>query len=186
MASGNGTSSVVVVEIDTRKGPFKTVFESSVANQTEQAIQFWKTLTLSPHIESSLYSKEISQLIKTNPLKPITIDNSRKPQPDDPKTEEYLKQVEAMNRMDEMIKLQKKVEKIENIKLLHKVRKEKSNQLNVASRTALIKSETESRWFSHLNESNGGKEGNDIINENEYEIDENDFNDEELVKELFD
>lgn len=66
------TSSVVVVEIDTRKGPFKTVFESSVENQTEQAIQFWKTLTLSPHIESSLYSKEILQQIKPNTLKPMS------------------------------------------------------------------------------------------------------------------
>ena len=72
MASANGTSSVVVVEIDTRKGPYKTVFESAVANQTEQAIQFWKTLTLAPHIESSLYSKEISQLIRPNTLKPMS------------------------------------------------------------------------------------------------------------------
>jgi hypothetical protein len=39
------TSSVVVVEIDTRKGPVKTVFESSIENQTEQAKQFWKTLS---------------------------------------------------------------------------------------------------------------------------------------------
>ena len=66
------TSSVVVVEIDTRKGPVKTVFESSIENQTEQAKQFWKTLTLAPHIESSLYSKEISQRIKPNSLKPIS------------------------------------------------------------------------------------------------------------------
>lgn len=72
MIAPTGTSSVVVVEIDTRKGPFKTVFESSVSNQTEQAIQFWKTLTLSPHIESSLYSKEISQQIKQNSLKPTS------------------------------------------------------------------------------------------------------------------
>lgn len=72
MIAPTGTSSVVVVEIDTRKGPFKTVFESSVSNQTEQAIQFWKTLTLSPHIESSLYSKEISQQIKQNTLKPTS------------------------------------------------------------------------------------------------------------------
>ena len=66
------TSSVVVVEIDTRKGPVKTVFESSIENQTEQAKQFWKTLTLAPHIESSLYSKEIMQKIKPNSLKPIS------------------------------------------------------------------------------------------------------------------
>lgn len=72
-------SSVVVIEIDTRKGPVKTVFESSLENQTEQAKQFWKTLTLAPHIESSLYSKEISQQIKSNTLRPmrkITIDFS--------------------------------------------------------------------------------------------------------------
>ena len=30
-------TSVVVVEIDTRKGPVKTVFESSIQNQSEQA-----------------------------------------------------------------------------------------------------------------------------------------------------
>jgi hypothetical protein len=30
-------TSVVVVEIDTRKGPVKTVFESAVQNQSEQA-----------------------------------------------------------------------------------------------------------------------------------------------------
>lgn len=65
-------SSVVVVEIDTRKGPVKTVFESSVSNQTEHAKQFWKTLSLAPHIESSLYSKEISQQIKPNSLKPLS------------------------------------------------------------------------------------------------------------------
>ena len=64
-------SSVVVIEIDTRKGPVKTVFESSLENQTEQAKQFWKTLTLAPHIESSLYSKEISQQIKSNTLRPM-------------------------------------------------------------------------------------------------------------------
>lgn len=98
-------SSVVVIEIDTRKGPVKTVFESSLENQTEQAKQFWKTLTLAPHIESSLYSKEISQQIKSNTLRPMRkiiidfsnlypnklnflfflgIDNSRKPKPEDP------------------------------------------------------------------------------------------------------
>lgn len=70
------SSSVVVVEIDTRKGPFQTLFESSVENQTEQGKQFWKTLTLSPHIESSLYSKEILQQIKTNTLKEISNLNS--------------------------------------------------------------------------------------------------------------
>jgi hypothetical protein len=65
------TSSVVVVEIDTRKGPVRTVFESSIDNQSEQAKQFWKTLNLAPHIESSLYSKEIMQQIKPNTLKPM-------------------------------------------------------------------------------------------------------------------
>ncbi len=65
-------SSVVVVEIDTRKGPIRTVFESSIENQTEQAKQFWKTLSLAPHFESSLYSKEISQQIKLNTLKPMS------------------------------------------------------------------------------------------------------------------
>ena len=30
-------TSVVVVEIDTRKGPIKTVFESAIQNQSEQA-----------------------------------------------------------------------------------------------------------------------------------------------------
>lgn len=65
------SSSVVVVEIDTRKGPVRTVFESSIDNQSEQAKQFWKTLNLAPHIESSLYSKEINQQIKPNTLKPM-------------------------------------------------------------------------------------------------------------------
>ena len=69
--SSSATSSVVVVEIDTRKGPVKTVFESSIDNQSEQAKQFWKTLNLAPHIESSLYSKEILQQVKPNILKPI-------------------------------------------------------------------------------------------------------------------
>ena len=98
------SSSVVVVEIDTRKGPVKTVFESSTKNQTEQAKQFWKTLSLAPHIESSLYSKEILQQIKQNTLKPMSmlslsfilflainyiifylaIDNTRKPMEVDP------------------------------------------------------------------------------------------------------
>lgn len=71
MANGQG-SSVIVVEIDTRKGPARTMFESSVHNQSEQAKQFWKTLSLSPHIESSLYSKEILQQLKTNKLKPMS------------------------------------------------------------------------------------------------------------------
>lgn len=65
------SSSVVVVEIDTRKSGMNTLFESSIEHQTEQAKQFWKTLTLSPHIESSLYSKEILQQIKANTLKPM-------------------------------------------------------------------------------------------------------------------
>lgn len=69
--SATPSSSVIVVEIDTRKGPSRTVFESSVQNQTEPARQFWKTLTLPPHIESSLYSKEINQQLKANRLKPI-------------------------------------------------------------------------------------------------------------------
>ena len=73
------TSSVVVVEIDTRKGTNHTLFESSKADQSEQARQFWKSLTLAPHAESSLYSKEIIQQIKPNTLKPMAIDNSRKP-----------------------------------------------------------------------------------------------------------
>ena len=52
---------MIVVEIDTRKGPFKTTFDSEPDEQNEQTKQFWKTLLLHPHIESSLYSKEISQ-----------------------------------------------------------------------------------------------------------------------------
>ena len=71
MTSGVASSSVVVVEIDTRKGSQRTNFESSVENQSEQAKQFWKTLNLAPHIESSLYSKEILQQLKPNVLKPI-------------------------------------------------------------------------------------------------------------------
>jgi hypothetical protein len=78
------STSVVVVEIDTRKGPVKTVFESSIDNQSEQAKQFWKTLNLAPHIESSLYSKEILQQIKPNLLKPMVIDHLRKPPEPDP------------------------------------------------------------------------------------------------------
>ncbi len=66
------SSSVVVVEIDTRKSSANSLFESSVASQSEQARQFWKTLSLAPHIESRLYSKEIRQQIKPNPLKPIS------------------------------------------------------------------------------------------------------------------
>ena len=66
------SSSVVVVEIDTRKSALNTLFESSVSGQSEQARQFWKTLSLAPHIESSLYSKEIRQQIKPNSLKPIS------------------------------------------------------------------------------------------------------------------
>lgn len=54
------------------------------------------------------------------------------------------------------------------------------------SRTALIKSETESRWFTHLNDSHGTGKENNLINEEDYEIDEKDLNDELLVKELFD
>lgn len=61
--------SVIVVEIDTRKGPYKTSFDSKPEDNNEQAKQFWKTLLLHPHIESSLYSKEISQVVKLNPLK---------------------------------------------------------------------------------------------------------------------
>jgi len=34
------STSVVVVEIDTRKGPVKTVFESSIDNQSEQATAY--------------------------------------------------------------------------------------------------------------------------------------------------
>lgn len=71
--SSAASSSVVVVEIDTRKGPVRTVFESSTDNQSEQSKQFWKTLNLAPHIESSLYSKEILQHIKPNTLKPMGI-----------------------------------------------------------------------------------------------------------------
>lgn len=44
-------------------------------------------------------------------------------------TEAFLKQIEVMSQMDEMIKLQKKAEKIDNIKQLHKIRKEKTNQV---------------------------------------------------------
>lgn len=97
------SSSVIVVEIDTRKGPLHSLFDSSIEAQSEQARQFWKTLKLPPHIESSLYSKEISQQLKTNKLQPMckfgvsiylkielrnfyfkAIDNSRKPLPPDP------------------------------------------------------------------------------------------------------
>lgn len=54
------------------------------------------------------------------------------------------------------------------------------------SRTALIKSETESRWFSHLNDSSDTGKENYLINEEDYEVDEKDLNDQLLVKELFD
>lgn len=68
----SSSSSVIVVEIDTRKGPFRSLFDSSVVAQSEQARQFWKALTLPPHIESRLYSKEINQQLKLNRLKPIS------------------------------------------------------------------------------------------------------------------
>ena len=61
--------SIIVVEIDTRKGAEKTEFDHELVGQTEQAKQFWKTLILHPHMESQLYSKEISQLLKANTLK---------------------------------------------------------------------------------------------------------------------
>lgn len=72
MAS-TASSAIMIVEIDTRKNPARTIFDSTNKNQVdEQAKQFWKTLTLGTHIESSLYSKEINQLIKPNTLKPIS------------------------------------------------------------------------------------------------------------------
>jgi hypothetical protein len=73
------TSSVVVVEIDTRKGFNRTLFDSPTHQQSEHAKQFWKSLMLAPHAEGGFYSKEISQQLKPNTLKPINIDNSRKP-----------------------------------------------------------------------------------------------------------
>lgn len=53
--------------------------------------------------------------------------------------------------------------------------------MNAASRIALVKSESESRWLSN---SNGNDENNKRINEEDYEIDSNDCNDEDLVKDL--
>lgn len=47
-----GQTSVVVVEIDTRKGPVKTVFESSIQNQSEQAKVIESTSNLSSLIQS--------------------------------------------------------------------------------------------------------------------------------------
>jgi hypothetical protein len=67
------TSSIIVVEIDSRSAYANTVFESTDDSRKEQAKQFWKTLSLAPHIESSLYSKEILQQVKTNPLLPMSI-----------------------------------------------------------------------------------------------------------------
>ena len=72
MAS-SASSAIMIVEIDTRKGQARTTFDSMNKSQVdEQAKQFWKTLTLATHIESSLYSKEINQLVKPNTLKPIS------------------------------------------------------------------------------------------------------------------
>lgn len=70
--TSSSSSSVIVVEIDTRKGPFRSVFDSNIVAQSEQARQFWKALTLPPHIESCLYSKEINQQLKLNKIKPIS------------------------------------------------------------------------------------------------------------------
>jgi hypothetical protein len=144
------SSSLVVVEIDTRKGPARTVFESSSENQTEQAKQFWKTISLAPHIESSLYSKEISQLIKPNSLKEISIDNSRKPFSKDPskqylklkyfykkilvlkcffyykETESFLKYVQILNQSDEIMKIEKRLSKIDQIRQLRRFKRNKS------------------------------------------------------------
>jgi hypothetical protein len=61
--------SIIVVEIDSRKGGEKIAFDQAVVAQTEHAKQFWKTLILHPHMESRLYSKEITQVLKTNTLK---------------------------------------------------------------------------------------------------------------------
>lgn len=69
----NPSSSVIVVEVDTRKGQTHSLFDSSLENQSEQARQFWKTITLPPHLESSFFSKEISQQLKANKLQPICI-----------------------------------------------------------------------------------------------------------------
>jgi len=66
------TSSIIVVEIDTRSAHVNTIFETTDDSRKEQAKQFWKTLSLAPHIESSLYSKEILQQMKTNPLLPMS------------------------------------------------------------------------------------------------------------------
>ena len=61
--------SIIVVEIDSRKDGEKIAFDQAVVAQTEHAKQFWKTLILHPHMESRLYSKEITQVLKTNTLK---------------------------------------------------------------------------------------------------------------------
>ena len=63
--------SIIVVEIDTRKAENqeKTAFDQALIVQTEHAKQFWKTLILHPHMESRLYSKEITQVLRSNTLK---------------------------------------------------------------------------------------------------------------------
>lgn len=52
------------------------------------------------------------------------------------------------------------------------------------SRTALMKSESESHWMTQLNEANEKLTYNERINEDEYEVDTKDFVDEDLVKNL--
>lgn len=180
------SSSVVVVEIDTRKGSVKSTFESSVKNQTEQCKQFWKTLGLAPHVESSLYSKEIGQQIRNKPLKPISIDQSRKPRETDPKLQIYLQQLKVQAQIDEVAEYQKKAIKIDEIRKLERTIKEKAHQLtNDISRTGLMKSESESKWIYNLNDSNDDsmKQMNEKINENEYVCDMDEL-DEQIVKDL--
>lgn len=67
------SSSIIVVEIDTRKDSLRSLFNSSFESNSEPARQFWKALTLPPHIESCLFSKEINQQLKTNKLKFMSI-----------------------------------------------------------------------------------------------------------------
>ena len=52
------------------------------------------------------------------------------------------------------------------------------------SRTALMKSESESHWMIQLSDANDKLNYNEKIKEDEYEIDANEFADEDLVKNL--
>lgn len=135
--------SVVVVEIDTRKASQKTIFETNETN--EQAKQFWRTLILHTHIESSLYSKEISQQVKLNPLKEVKIDNSRPKPTIDFKTEKLMEQIRMQNQIDEIKRIQNKLVKIEQIKSIKNRQREKFTKRDNISKSVLTKSELNNR-----------------------------------------